>query len=496
MGEFYIAGQAAIWLQRHGPNTKPEFLGCHALEDIEDPGDAGEVTLLYCPDPADVTRYKVSGSYVTPATDPVSTTISTRVKAAMDLIEKAKCRGNLFLHKFDCGRRDLFSNYQRSFILQKYQKGPTTYGTMASMQPDDEEASSLSAELQAESLVKVVPVSGGRESIAAVGDLYAVAPLYTAQCPGDCGGLIEDGDWLVAVGSALDGSAAATADVWIKQGAAGWAAAAADPFGGGEGIAAVVVVPISSTVNRIIVARGTPDAGNPAEIAYSDDLGATWTAVNVGAVNGQFMAGPGALFAIDQYNIWAVTSGGYIYKSEDGGLTWTAQESGVLAAQTFYQVKFLSTSFGVVAGDANSILVTTNGGTTWSLVTGPAGQAAQAIMALAIVTERRWFLGYGDGELWYTEDAGTTWAQRRFSGDGVGTMQSISFANEMVGMMLHDNASPVGAILRTIDGGYSWDAVSTPANAGLNAIHVFDPNLAVAVGNVSGTTAVVVAVTE
>jgi hypothetical protein len=77
MGEFYIAGQAAIWLQRHGPNTKPEFLGCHALEDIEDPGDAGELTLLYCPDPADVTRYKVSGSYVTPATDPVSTTIST-----------------------------------------------------------------------------------------------------------------------------------------------------------------------------------------------------------------------------------------------------------------------------------------------------------------------------------------------------------------------------------------------------------------------------------
>jgi hypothetical protein len=221
---------------------------------------------------------------------------------------------------------------------------------MASMQPDDEEPSTLSAELQAESLIKVVPVSGGRESIAAVGDLRAVAPLYTAQCPGDCGGLIEDGDWLVAVGSALDGSAAATADVWIKQGAAGWAAAAADPFGGGEGIAAVVVVPISSTVNRIIVARMSPDAGNPAEIAYSDDLGATWTAVNVGAVNGQFMAGPGALFAIDQYNIWAVTSGGYIYKSEDGGLTWTAQESGVLAAQTFYQVKFLSTSFGVVAG--------------------------------------------------------------------------------------------------------------------------------------------------
>jgi photosystem II stability/assembly factor-like uncharacterized protein len=117
-------------------------------------------------------------------------------------------------------------------------------------------------------------------------------------------------------------------------------------------------------------------------------------------------------------------------------------------------------------------------------------------MALAIVTERRWFLGYGDGELWYTEDAGTTWAQRRFSGDGAGVVWDIKFTNEMVGMMLHDNASPVGAIYRTIDGGYSWDAVSTPANAGLNAIHVFDPNLAVAVGNVSGATAVVVAVTE
>jgi hypothetical protein len=41
----------------------------------------------------------------------------------MDLIEKAKCRGNLFLHKFDCGRRDLFSNYQRSFICKSTRKG-------------------------------------------------------------------------------------------------------------------------------------------------------------------------------------------------------------------------------------------------------------------------------------------------------------------------------------------------------------------------------------
>lgn len=186
-GEFYIAGQAGLWLQANGANTKVEFLGCHGLEDIEDPVGAGELTLLYCPDPMAQGRYQVVGSYVTPTTDPVSTTIITRVGRVRDLLERAACRGNLFLHKTDCGRRDVFGNYQRSFVLRNFQLGARTYSGMASMQPDDEGVSGLSIPLQAEELVQIASVFGGLATVGASGDLKTVTTLYDARCASECG---------------------------------------------------------------------------------------------------------------------------------------------------------------------------------------------------------------------------------------------------------------------------------------------------------------------
>jgi len=50
MAYHFLAGNGSLWIQPDGPNTQPQFLGCHKLGDVEQA--QGDVTLLYCKDPA------------------------------------------------------------------------------------------------------------------------------------------------------------------------------------------------------------------------------------------------------------------------------------------------------------------------------------------------------------------------------------------------------------------------------------------------------------
>ena len=252
-----------------------------------------------------------------------------------------------------------------------------------------------------------------------------------------------------------------------------------------EDIGASAYIPYESGIDRILVGRSTTNA-DPAEIAYSDDEGATWTVVEVGAAAGEFIT---CMFALDRYHIWVGTDLGYIYFSDDGGATWTTQEAGVIAATDYLDISFVSPTHGVAVNEGNVVAVTVNGGRTWSAVTGPA--AGDDLLSVAMVTENRWFIGTNAGELWCTENAGTTWAARTFSGSGAGEVQDIAFENEMVGFLAHDTVAPVGRVLRTKDGGYTWELETVPTNAGIAEIVVCGPNHVFAAGPDSGGTAYV-----
>jgi photosystem II stability/assembly factor-like uncharacterized protein len=305
---------------------------------------------------------------------------------------------------------------------------------------------------------------------------------------------------LVAVGEPLTGSAADKATIIISEdGGTSWVAAAADPFAVAEAASAVICIPLDLTSSRIIVARGTADAGNPAEIAYSDDGGATWHLVNVGAVNGQYVLASGALFSLDPYHTWLATSDGYIYFSPDAGLTWTAQTAGTLTAEDLRGVMFEETGgVGYAVGDNNAILYTQDEGDDWAVLTGPAGKATDEIYALFVVDKLHVWIGYNDGELYYTANAGTTWYERVWSGlSNTGQIADITFTSELEGWLIHNTAGPVGSLWRTIDGGYTWQQVAAmPTNAGLNALLGCGTNHIQVVGNVEAATPVILSVSE
>lgn len=481
-----LAGQASVWVQPDGANTKPEYLGCHEVGDIEE--KLGDLTLLYCPDPAKAGRFVVSGSYVG-APDIPKTTITAPVGKIADYLEAMNCPGTLFVHKVSCGRRDLFTNYDRSFVLSDARVISRKLSDLAASEPGSEAKSSQEFEINAQELLRVMRINGARQGIAADGDLTAITFCAEQKCADDCGPARTACQYGVAVGDMPVGSAGGDAQLYFTvDGGANWTVSPTSPFDGGEAISAVTCFQTTREITRILVARGTTDGGNPAEVAYSDDDGTTWTTANVGSTNGQFVAEAEGLFALDMHNIWLVAGAGYIYHSTDGGVTWETQEAGGVTAQLLYCIKFVDALHGYAAGAANAIVYTADGGVTWTIVAGPAARAGVAIHAMDVIDMYTVWLGYTGGFVHYTND-GANWNLRTMPFAPAGTINYIAFYNPLVGFLVHDTAGPIGTVWRTIDGGYNWEAApGLSSNSGLTALYPCGVNAAFVVGQVNAAT--------
>jgi len=494
MAEAFTSKKWALWVQPDGPNTKPEYLGCHDLDDIVQPGGAS--SLLLCFDHNSPTGYRTVGSTHEPP-GPVTTAITMFINETADWMETINCPFPLYVQGWKCGKPDVFGNYVRWFALAHAEKGDETLAGL-SRRSEDVESTQAFAITAWPPVTRGFTVEAMRQSTSETEGLNDIAFCNVAKCADECGesqAVCDDG---CAVGDAAAGSPTNEADVICTSSGGGtWTATTFDPFAGGEDIASFVCFYVGADTVRHVVARGTTDALNPAEIAYSDDGGVTaWTNVDVGIIDGQFAVGGNSLFAIDQYHIWLVTSGGYVYFSDDGAVTWTVQEAaGISGGADFICVWFADENNGFAGGVGNVLARTVDGGATWTAVVGPVAEAANDVQCITRNKDSDiWWAGYdGNTRMYYTTDDGVTWTARAFTGSGVagGEVADIAFYDDLCGWMLSNTSGPVGTAHRTRDGGYTWEAVATPTNAGLNAIWPCGCNLAFAVGEASGGTAVI-----
>ena len=231
-------------------------------------------------------------------------------------------------------------------------------------------------------------------------------------------------------------------------------------------------------------------------IAYTDDLlGTAWTTVNIGGGAGnQGSVWGQAVFSLHGRFIFLAGNLGNIWKSTDYGLTWTNVDAAAFATD-YYCIHFADEYYGMAGGDAGIVTVTSDGGTTWTAAT--VVNAAEIKCCWRLDKNRMW-VGTDDGELFFSRDGGTTWTERTGwvgAGDG-GEVQSMSWYGDHYGFMVHDVPGGVGTVFRTINGGYNWEAITTPTNAGLNHIAAVSPSLAYAAGEASGGTNVYLKIRE
>lgn len=465
MPHTFLAGEMAVWIQRNGPNTEPVFGGCHAIGDVDHP--EGDVELVYCPDESGPNKFKVVASIQgTPGA--ITFTITTDLTDEIDEMERVKCPFTVFVHASKRGRKDVFDNFDRTTIYTNVRVTNRGKSGLVARTPEDQGRVEQSYDVSAEEELDLKEPTITRQSISETNAINDISFCNDFACR------TEDE---IAQDACQEGFAVAdavaygTANVLYTSNGGTWAATA-DPFGADEHPIGVECFAFGRDTVRAIVSNGST-SGAPAEVAFTDDNGVTWTPANVSAGNTTFSSRH-ALFALNQYHIWAALANGYIYHSADAGVTWDLQEAGVLTTAPWNAVRFVSSEVGWVVGNANEIARTIDGGTTWSAVVGPAGKAAVHIVALAVLDRNRAWIGFSDGTLYYTHDAGANWSQRSFPGSGVGEIRDIEFFNDSLGFMIVNNASPVGTVLWTINGGFSWSRLVANSNSGYNSIFICD----------------------
>lgn len=483
-------GALFVQTERYGP---VRYVGCVDVDSLSEPG-GGIAELIRC-FRVDGQGWDTISSTRTPP-DPVTTTITELVRKSKSTLEAIRdCPAAFWIHMRDCGFANQFGNYVRSAMLPTAYVGDRTRDQMV-MRDEDQMAQRTYALSGFPPVYDVFKLATSRVSIAETAGLNAIAFADAVRCAGACGPAQGPCKIGFVAGDSLDGSALATSNVYFTDDyGATWTVTATDPFGAAESVASLVVIPLNATTNRVIAARGTTDGAAPAEVAYSDDNGATWTSVSVGSTNGQFATGPHSLFSLDFFHTWLVVDGGYIYFSDDAGESWTAQEEGVATSQDLLGIHFANENVGYAFGAADAIVKTIDGGFSWALTDGDTGTTDDITAGFVLDTQRAW-VGTDGGEIYLTQDGGDTWEEFGFSGNGAGVVQDIVFFTDMIGYILHDTAAPAGRVFRTINGGVTWELWQAPTNAGLNALVVCDENNAYAVGEPSGGTAVIVKVLE
>lgn len=475
------AGAGGLWVMRKGTALRPEFLLCHGVSDLTEP--EGDITLTYCADPSEPNKFVPNGSYQA-APGPRTATVTGATRrgvTAMELIKK--CPLNLFFQYTACGRKDIFTNRIKGTVfLDATITNRGKSGVVARADGDQTEAL-RTYDVSAPASFDYNELEVARVTLAFTEALNAIAPFGFADCDNPC---VEPCEALVIVGDSTAGSPSDTAlgAISINEGQ-DFDAFATQPFAAAQNIAAVATFQLGANTKRIVVARGTTDGGNPAEVSYSDDSGATWTDVDVGSTNGQFAYGAHSMFFLDLYHGWLVTSGGYIYFSDDGGQTWEAQEEGVLTAGVYRAIHFSDANNGYAVAAGDIIVKTTDGGATWSATTTTG--TADDLNTVAVVGKNDAYVGTSGGEIYRTQDGGTTWTAQTFSGSGSGSVTTIKAYNKLALYMIHNTGGSVGRIFRTIDAGFDWELLSMPASVPvLNDLVICDVDTAFAVGELGG----------
>lgn len=109
----------------------------------------------------------------------------------------------------------------------------------------------------------------------------------------------------------------------------------------------------------------------------------------------------------DDRHGWIVGAAGLLLYTNDGGETWSPQDSQTRAA--LYHVNFTDSKHGWAVGENNTLLRTTNGGRDWQQTPVPS-PAGSTLMSVKFVNSREgWVVGY-KGVILYTRDGGNRWS--------------------------------------------------------------------------------------
>jgi photosystem II stability/assembly factor-like uncharacterized protein len=210
------------------------------------------------------------------------------------------------------------------------------------------------------------------------------------------------------------------------------------------------------------------------DVLKTTDGGETWTMITSPG------NGVNRFYFLDETRGYSVCENGMMYKTTNGGSSWTtmAYRAGYDYAG-YYGVYFADSNTGFVVGERGRIAKTTNGGSTWTEYS----PTYDDILKTTFVNES---IGYSLVKIYSkilkTIDGGNSWQiVGAVSSEQQSSGSDFCFVNQNVGFA---TTTLNGRIFKTTDGGVNWTPTTNPIlDDGYNTkVFFFDENI----GFVSG----------
>lgn len=441
----------------------------------------GDVTLIYKPSDTEYGKFDVVGKV---PGEPGNPELVVGARYTLDRSEllrlvKMACDHDLQVHMGQCyDPRDFNHGWEKILVVESARISEYSTDDLGALEPSERAAVNEEVTFSGETAYEIKRMTLAKKAETQVTREVVDIAICDAESCGSCGSSSDGCQVILAVTVSAGASPGLPATViFSKDGGLTWATTTVDTLLVSEAPTAMECVGtylvITSNASKTAHYAPTADILNGIE---------SWTEVSTGFVaTGE----PNDISSAGPTFTWLVGDTGYIYFTEDITAGVEVQDAGVATNQNLMAVHALDSEHVVAVGISNAVVYTDNGGSTWTSITGPA--AGEDLSCVWMKSETTWFVGTNktDGRLYYTTDTGTTWTEKTFSGSGVAgsKTEDIKFATNSVGFMSHTTATPLGRILRTIDGGNSWYVLpegngSIPDNDGLNALTVCgDPNI-------------------
>jgi photosystem II stability/assembly factor-like uncharacterized protein len=186
-------------------------------------------------------------------------------------------------------------------------------------------------------------------------------------------------------------------------------------------------------------------------ILKTTDGGTNWTAINSNPITNNGLL---KVRFYDQNYGWFIGGAGTIYRTTDAGNNWIDQRQ---KEYKFNSIYFINESIGWAVGDSAIILYTTDGGDNWQRQNYQ--DSIQLLSIYAINSQDVFAVGAfitglsifdRIGVIFKTTNSGETWAKQRI--DSVYEFNSIAFINDSTGWM----SGTSGILLKTTNKGNTW----------------------------------------